>query len=332
MQAIEAEEKLSHELILDADTFVVDKHVFMYAPPQPDPDAPPLAEVPDLPTSFTVAQLTRLSDEFEHVCPDFSIPTTTLARLVHGLCAVASGNSLVPVAWQQLAFASVRGAVEAVAMGVEVDWRQFVVAALRIPPPTTAQLLEALHQLRKAANEHGDIDEATFMHVPMWFDDTPTEGTNGTRVFHRGRAMKQLLSKLLGVNGTVAVFDICKWLCRMPHPRDALLAALALHRTTGGESVGAPGRDGADSGSTVLTVDEACSVLCVDASNVPPHPPRLPAREFLFPLWAGQPTIAVDALLSNSDVAAWVEKFFGVAKFATPTVVVAGSAATSSVA
>eukprot|EP00041_Stephanoeca_diplocostata_P005340 m.59834 g.59834 ORF g.59834 m.59834 type:complete len:1958 (+) comp15721_c0_seq1:82-5955(+) len=319
-EAIEAEKPLAHELILDNDAFVVDKHVFMYTPPQPDPDAPP-PEEPTNPARFTVAQLTRLSCELEQVCPDFSMPTATLTRLLHGLCTVATGNTLVPAAWHQLALATVGDVVGAVAHGVAVDWRQFVIAALQLPPPTAEQWRQALQLLRDTANEHGDIDVEQLKDVPMWFDDAPTEENPVPRVFHRGRAVKHLLGQLLGVNGTVAVVDIGKWLCRMPHPRDALVMALSLARGDGTP----------DHGNGMITVDEACEVLRVDASVGHVHPPQLPTREFLFPLWHGQTSISLDVLLNNDDVASWVDKFFGVVAFEQSAVVsVAGSATTTS--
>mmetsp|Transcript_393 Transcript_393/g.1095 ORF Transcript_393/g.1095 Transcript_393/m.1095 type:complete len:397 (+) Transcript_393:1478-2668(+) len=223
-QAIESEQKVLHELVLHGDSFLVDKHVFMYEPPSP-PEVPAEPVEPPRHDAFTVAQLEQLAGELSAVYPDHVAPHGRVTALLHGLSAVAMGTSMLPAAWLALPAAKVGQLTAALGSGPTVDWRQLIVAGMDLPVATPTDVLAVC----AAADGATSLSREQFVAKPMWFD--AANGADG--VFPRAAGCKSLLFDLFaGGNGndrTVRLTTVATWLCRcVDDATAALQTALAI--------------------------------------------------------------------------------------------------------
>merc|ERR1712226_686168 len=91
--AIEAEEKLLHELVLDGQDYIVDRSVYMYEPPAPDRNPGPPAEERS-PDCFAIEQLEQLAEQFAVATPKQVLPIRHFVSVLHTTSAVAVGSAV----------------------------------------------------------------------------------------------------------------------------------------------------------------------------------------------------------------------------------------------
>ena len=288
---IESEERLLHELVLHGEDYFVNESVYMFEPPKPSPLEEPTEE--DLhPSHFTIAQLTDLVEQFEAAAPGYTMPSRNFIALLHGLSAVSVGSSLLPEAWLNLEVAKVEAVASQTASGSYVDWRSFVVAAMRLPTPTEEEALEAASGVADAA-EGGMINAEGFVACKFWFDRNcaATE-------FDRSSAAKRLLHRLVaGSDAMGSSTNLVQWLLRMEDAVDGLRLAIAVHR-------GAADTIAMDA---EIEREELYTTLHRGATEMPPMPnsrarSNPTGREALFALWQMPGPKSLMALLKGDHV------------------------------
>lgn len=298
-QAIEAEQKVLHELVLHGDTFHVDKRVYMYEPPASDKGVggPPL-EV-QIHTQFSVAQLEQLTTEFRAAYPDFIAPHGQMTALLHGLSAVATGTSLLPGAWLSLPVDKVAQLMAALGHGPTVDWRQLIVAAMNLP----VALPEDIFGVAQALVE----DREQFVAQEFWFDKIDADDT-----FPRAAACKGLLFDLFcdagaGGSRTIDPRHVALWLCRcVDDVHLAVRTALSIIAATpdGPVPVDAP----IDRSHTAAVLNYDASTTTDSSNPTDADPVGEVALATLWKELGG--TCTVEELLQHPEVAHCVETKF----------------------
>lgn len=226
--AIEAEERLLHELTLQGKDYKIEHAVYMFEPPTPPPKSDDPVE--DLSaTSFTIAQLEALADQFAGVAPTYMLPTQAFAGYLHGLSVVSVGSGLLPESWLNLPETKVKVIAKAVSYGSHVDWRTLVIAAAAIPTATPVDLISAAERLLATANFTGAITLQQLLDTELWFD-AEIRGPKGE--FDRVTGLKQLLFRLVKdpMSETAPVAPLVQWLARLVSPSDALRIAVSVQR------------------------------------------------------------------------------------------------------
>jgi len=231
--AIEAEERLLNELVLHGQDYSVNQAVYMYEPPKPPP-IPSAPEEERAPTTFTIAQLELLTQQFRSVTTENTMPLRNFQLLLQGLSSVSVGTGLLPESWLGLSQAKVESISSHFAIGSSVDWRSLVVAAMEMPMPSTDEALgaaKALTALVAEDNAAGTITFEQFETASLWFEAPVPPG-----VYNRAAATKALLFQLVctgdGVNEpqVATVVSLVQWLLRSDDPIEALQVSIAVAR------------------------------------------------------------------------------------------------------
>jgi hypothetical protein len=300
-RTIEAEQKVLHELVLQGDAFHIDKHVYMYEPPTAGPDVAGVPVEEPQHDQFTVAQLVELAGELRAVYPDNLAPHGDMTSLLHGLSAVATGTSLLPAAWLGLPLDTVAQLMASLEHGPTVDWRQLIIAAMRLPTATAEDILALVA-------ERGTADRAQFLAQPMWFDVDVPGG------FSRSAACKEFLFDLLSTGGpaerVVDLKAVALWLCRCVDDVNlALRTALAVGTGRAADAGPVPG-------DAALQLEDALAVLNYDQAQTDDDSGSSydvdPVNEVaLTALWAESGnSCCVDELLSSAEIAHCIEAKF----------------------
>lgn len=183
--AIEEAIPIQNEMLLDGDHFLVRSNVLMF-PDKPEPRQRPTREE-FLPSRFQMAQLGRLVDIFRRVAPAGTLPERAFVYILQDLIVCGDEENEtrpLPLSWSQLRACDVSKMIDELFGDVQfVDWREFIVHAMDIEPPSVDQILDALEAFRKFDKTFTEaISCEEFHSVGLWFFDRPSTETPSLRL------------------------------------------------------------------------------------------------------------------------------------------------------
>ncbi|KXJ09239.1 Sperm flagellar protein 2 [Exaiptasia diaphana] len=171
--AIEQEQRLQEEVVLEDKDFIVDLDIKTFKTPTP---APPPEEI-ELPTtdSFTVVQILNLCNQFIEAAPSGMISNRGFCDVVLDMANLTFGTESLPDIWMNITQQQLQDVCNLLSDSEFIDWRKFLLAAAQ--PWTSASKADLL--LTQEQFRHVDqgglglVDQAQYAEVDMWFSRLP---------------------------------------------------------------------------------------------------------------------------------------------------------------
>ncbi|GJQ72077.1 hypothetical protein Trydic_g3174 [Trypoxylus dichotomus] len=215
-RAVEEEMAIQPELILKGDKFYINPDVLLFEDPLPEPE--PILQEYEKPATFTIAQLSYLTDILFDLAPSGKMPERAFTFLLQDLIVTNAEDGappVVPELWHQISLKNMNKlSYEFFGQTEVVDWKDFIVYNLCVEFPDETQLMQTRRQFRDF-----DIDSNEFIYdyqfytVKFWFETQFNLGDS--KEAFRLQEMKKLLFKLFKIkhdciNYTAMLLRFCK--------------------------------------------------------------------------------------------------------------------------
>ncbi|XP_037079953.1 sperm flagellar protein 2-like [Pollicipes pollicipes] len=230
--AVERQERIFYELLLDQDRFVVRTGVFTHLPCLPASPPPP-AEALER-DRFSLDQAAFLWRQLHTAAPGGTITTRAFSFILQDLVVCGVGTQELPELWMSLTQDEIESLSARLAYGLEVmSWRGLVYDLLEPwSRPDQYDMHEALAMAHVFDTERtGKITLEQALQVVHWMKPRLDEAEPA---FNRAYYMKRLLVGLSGAPGDVAVDyqTLLLWMCRSDDLLQSFLCALTLLEDT----------------------------------------------------------------------------------------------------
>ncbi|XP_013409132.1 sperm flagellar protein 2 isoform X2 [Lingula anatina] len=172
--AIESGQKLTTEIEIFQDEFVVVEDIKTVRTPSP-PVRPEPMEQPQ-PDQFTVAQTNTLYNQFMSIAPTGFISTKAFVDMLHDFTTLSYGTESLPDMWTNVSLHQLTEMAAELSPDAEyIDWRNFMLeAAQPWPQPTQTQLLDTLAKYKQMDQKNsGFVTREQFEWVNLWFTQEP---------------------------------------------------------------------------------------------------------------------------------------------------------------
>lgn len=215
-RAVEEEVAIQPELVLSGDTFYINPEVLLFDNPLPEPD--PIIKESEASATFTIPQLSQLTDILYDLAPSGIMPERAFTFLLQDMIVNNAEDGRppsVPELWQQLQTKNMNSLSFEFFGHVElVDWKDFIIYNLCVEFPTEIQLMQTRRQFREFdvdSNEY--IYDYQFNTIRFWFESE--FDLEDPQQLLRLRGLKNLLIKLYRIgedriNYTAMLLAFCK--------------------------------------------------------------------------------------------------------------------------
>ncbi|XP_074612593.1 sperm flagellar protein 2-like [Acropora palmata] len=235
--AIEKEEKIQEEILLNDKDFVVDVDSRTFKTPMPPPPPSPI-EVP-LSDTFTVSQLMNLHQQLLARAPSGVISNRAFCDTILEIATLTYGMELLPDYWMEINQAQLLEVCSMLALETEfIDWRKFLLAAAQPwPPASKMDLLMTLERCREMGTTiEGRITQDEFDGVDLWFYgqeelENPKD-PDVPPVFDRQGKLKDAFFQIFADHNdgalTLDYVDMLLYFAADPDPLEGFLRALSV--------------------------------------------------------------------------------------------------------
>lgn len=222
--AIEEETPVQPRLELTVDKFIINTEILLY--PNPSEDITVESNVAALKNDFTIEQLNIIRQKLQYIAPECEIVRRAFIYILEDLRVLKSEDGkpkLLPDLWDNLTPNDLPRLFDLTFGRIEiVNWRDFIVYALYLQPPTDTEILNmrsAFRSLDPSGTEQ--ISFADFMSVRLWFEDHIVK--------FNGYDVKELLFKMhqIGCDSTNYTSLLLSF-CKDEDPSIGFLKALSL--------------------------------------------------------------------------------------------------------
>ncbi|XP_048580748.1 sperm flagellar protein 2 [Nematostella vectensis] len=168
--AIEQEQKLQEETILEDKDFIVDLDTKTFRTPTPPPPPSPI----EMPTadSFTVMQILNLYKQFVETAPSGMISNRGFCDTIMDLANLTHGMESLPDAWMNITQTQLQEVCTLLSPDSEfIDWRKFLLSAAQPwTPPSKMDLLITLERFKNVDQGGlGLVDQMQYDEIELWF-------------------------------------------------------------------------------------------------------------------------------------------------------------------
>ncbi|XP_046988570.1 sperm flagellar protein 2-like [Schistocerca americana] len=227
--AIEEEQPIREQLVLEQDIFVVKPNVVLL--PEPPPPTPQPLEERRAVDEFRISQLQNLRKRLHRLAPSGNMPERAFVSLLEDClfsATVEGEEPILPPIWMELQAADLQNIVHKVFGSQEcVDWRDFLIYGLDLEYPTEEDILDVRRQFRVMDVDGTEtVSFRDYQRVVFWFEKELEEDS---QLRLRKFSAKDLLSDVFtaGYN-KVSYTSLLLCFCKDEDETEGFRKALAL--------------------------------------------------------------------------------------------------------
>ncbi|PVD23583.1 hypothetical protein C0Q70_16855 [Pomacea canaliculata] len=227
--AIESGQKLTYQVILQQEDFLINSDCVILKTPSPLPVPEKVEETSS--DCWTVKQLYSLCQQFSTIAPSGMISSKAFMETFENLVAVSQGIESLPELWMNITPAQIQEITSSLLTKTDyVDWRRFLVALVEpIPVPTQQELLDTCTRFHEMDQKNfGYVTREQYDRMDLWFDCGSINEEEYNRIYNLKKLLFDIFADHSAAPFKMDYISMLMYFSAMPNSHEGFLRALSV--------------------------------------------------------------------------------------------------------